>query len=632
MRRLPNTPKHGNPNSSSHSTVEHEKRNDSSDGFGNNSATVRSSASVVVATRRGCCAAAVFASRGDIESASPGMPISRSSRLRFLLGAPVFARGSEKPIYGFYSFPPGGPGKSTTIELETWIEKNYMIAIEPYGISDPQRYQRKSIANYTGPGLAVLKVTLEGPLVDAFPSPGHRLIFDGITRQEIPPRNPSLRKKRWYKPQFRIVTSNENAAALQSLKRVISTAFRRPATEADIAPYLKLCQDERTGGATLEEALRTTVIAVFCSPKFLYLHEKPGQLDDDALAARLSYFLTRTSPDRQLLKLAASGRLTASPAVRRAETERLMNSPRFDRFLTDFTDNWLDLREMDFTAPDGKLYPEFDPYLRWSMPRETRAFLAELINSNLAVTNIVKSDFAMLNSRLAQHYGLPAVDGAKLRKVPLPAEHVRGGFLTQASILKVTANGTNTSPVTRGAWVLERILGETPPPPPPGVPGVEPDIRGASTLRQILKKHRNVASCNACHRKIDPPGFALESFNPIGGFRDRYRSLGKGDKVAEQVRGRPVRYRLGLNVDSSCELPGGHRFDGFQQFRNHLAQDKARLARTLTRKLLTFATGRELGFSDREDVERIVKASAEGGYRIRDLFHLVVQSSIFRNK
>jgi hypothetical protein len=266
------------------------------------------------------------------------------------------------------------------------------------------------------------------------------------------------------------------------------------------------------------------------------------------------------------------------------------------------------------------------------MPLETRAFLRELIESNRPVTCLVDSDFAMLNSRLAEHYDLPPVSSTEVRRVGLPADSLRGGLLTQASILKVTANGTNSSPVQRGAWVMERILGQTPPPPPPGVPGVEPDIRGASTLRELLEKHRSLDSCKACHRKIDPPGFALESFNPIGGYRDRYRSIGGGDQVDKTVHGRPVRYRLGPEVDSSGQLADGREFADFAAFRDYLARDPDLLATTLARKLLTFATGRELGFSDRAEVDQIVKACAAQGYGVRDLLHRVVQSEIFRRK
>jgi mono/diheme cytochrome c family protein len=553
--------------------------------------------------------------------------------ITFSVGSTTFARGAEKPIYGFYSVPPDEP---TTIELTALIGKNYMIQIEPYGISDPERYTRKregkSIDQYDGPGLAILEVTLEGPLIGEFPSRGHRLIFDGIQRREIPPHNPAERKKPWYRPRFEVLSSNPRGDASQSLARVAQAAFRRPVAKDEVEHYVELFEKQCDQGASFEEALRTAIIAVLCSPRFLYLQESPGRLDDYALAVRLSYFLTRSAPDKQLLEIASTGELTADPQTLRSETERLLRHPHRDRFITDLADAWLNLREIDFTAPDESLFPEYDSFLRFSMPLETYAFLEELIDENLPVRNLVKSDFAMLNSRLAAHYDLPTVSGAAIRKVVLPADSLRGGLLTQASVLKVTANGTNSSPVTRGVWVLERILGQTPPPPPPGVPGVEPDIRGASTLRELLDKHRSLVSCRACHQKIDPPGFALESFNPIGGFRQRYRVLGSGEKTEAIVRGRAVRYRLGSPVDSSGQFADGQEFDGYPQFRDALVRDPNRLCETVTKKLLTFAMGRELGFSDRAVVERIVSESAKEGYGMRDLIHLVVESEVFRSK
>lgn len=551
--------------------------------------------------------------------------------ITFSVGGTSFARGSEKPIYGFWSFPPGQPGQSHSIEFEAWIERNYMIAIEPYGIADPQRYQRESIADYAGPGLAIVNVTLEGPLIDSFPSRGHQLVFEGLDRREIPPRNPADRKKRWYQPKFEILVNDEAQEVERVLLRVASAAFRCDAQPADIQRFVTLYQRTRESGAAIEDALRTAVAALFCSPRFLYFQESPGRLDDHALAARLSYFLTRTTPDPELLRQARDGKLSGSREVLRQQTERLLNDPRFERFLADFADNWLDLRDLDFTVPDGQLYPEYDDFLRYSMPLETIGFLQTLISDNLPVKNLVRSDFAMLNSRLADHYGLPSVVGAEIRRVDLPSDSVRGGLLSQASILKVTANGTNSSPVTRGAWVMERILGEPPPPPPPGIPGVEPDIRGSATLREILARHRSVSSCQACHQKIDPPGFALESFNPIGGFRQRYRSLGDGDRVATLIQGRRVGYRIGPAVDSSGQFED-FTFADFREFRDHLARDERRLARAFAQKLLTFATGRELGFSDRAEVARLVAQAEAQSYRLRDLIHGVVQSEIFLNK
>ena len=548
--------------------------------------------------------------------------------ITFSVGGTSFQRGSEKPIYGFYAVPPGEP---TTIEFETWIEPRYMIQIEPYGISDPERYKRKSVEGYDGPGLAIGEVTVEGPLIDEYPSRGHQLLFDDVKRMEIPPRNPRDRSRSWYVPKFQIEADDPAALASRVLRRVADAALRQPVSDEDLANYVALFRQQHAEGDSIEDSLRTAVTALLCSPRFLFLQEPVGKLDDDAIASRLSYFLNRTSPDDELKQLARQGRLNDPDTLRR-QTQRLMRHKHFDRFLTDFADSWLDLREIDFTAPDGKLFPEFDPYLRYSMPRETLSFLRELIASNLPIRNLVESDFAMLNSRLAEHYGLPPVDGAEIRKVNLPADSVRGGLLTQASILKVTANGTNTSPVTRGAWVMERIQGVSPPPPPPGVPGVEPDIRGATTLRELLDKHRDSDNCRACHSKIDPPGFALESFNPIGGFRQRYRSLGKGERADVVVSGRRVGYKLGPEVDASGQFPDGTRFSGFREFRQELASDQRMLAKTFVVKLLTFATGREMGFSDRPEINRIVTAAGQRGYRTTDLIHAAIASEIFQSK
>ena len=206
--------------------------------------------------------------------------------------------------------------------------------------------------------------------------------------------------------------------------------------------------------------------------------------------------------------------------------ERLLDSPgKAATFTEDFLGQWLDLRLIDFTTPDKRLYPEFDELLKTSMVRETQLFFEEVLKHDLPVQTFIQSDFAMLNGRLAEHYGIPGVTGQEFRQVPLPAGSHRGGLLGQAAILKVTANGTTTSPVLRGKWVLDRIMGVPPPPPPKNVGAIEPDIRGAKTIREQLDMHRHVEACATCHTKIDPPGFALENYDVIGGWRDRYRVL-----------------------------------------------------------------------------------------------------------
>lgn len=540
---------------------------------------------------------------------------------------------SAQPLLGFCSFP---PNTATTFEVITWIDENYMLKINPYGLVDPNHYKRLNVNEIHSPGFALLSATMEGPLVDKFPSQGHRLVLDGISRVEIEPKNPSDKTKSWYKPKFEIQSENEVEDVKQSLNRVATRAFRHPVTSEEVQPFLELFIAEREKGESFEMSLRTAVIAIFSSPSFLYLEEPDGDtsdnLTDHALANRLSYFLNRTAPDQLLSEMASTGELTQPRGRLREQADRLMADENFSRFLRDFCDAWLNLREMDFTTPDAKLFPEYDSFLHDSIRKETESFLEELIASNLPVSNLVKSDFAMLNNRLADHYALPPVDGVKLQKVVLSDDSVRGGLLSQASILKVTANGTNTSPVFRGLWVMERILGETTPPPPPGIPGVEPDIRGASTLRELLSQHRNASECQSCHQKIDPLGFALEQFNPIGGFRHRYRTIGEGDKVDIHISGRAVRYRLGRDVDATGILESGEAFQDFRGLRDILAEDQNRLARSLTIKLLTFATGREMGFSDRAEIDRIVQESAEKNYGVRDLIHLVIDSSIFKKK
>lgn len=549
--------------------------------------------------------------------------------ITFSVGATTFQRGAERPTFGYFEFPPGDP---VTVELEAWIDHRYMIQVEPYGLSDNYEIKKVGIENYEGPGLAIHYVEVEGPITREFPSRGHRLIFAGLDRREIEPSNPSTKQKSWYEPKFEIVAADIDHDVKESLRRVAAAAFRRPVTRLQIQPYADLFQQQLAIGATIEDSLRTALTAILCSSDFLFLREAPGWLDDYAVASRLSYFLTRTAPDQELMQVAERGQLSRRNEGLRSQAERLMNDVRFSRFVADFTDAWLDLRNIDFTNPDQKLYPEFDPFLRFSMVAETRAFMQKLIQDNLPVSNLVKSDFAMLNRRLAEHYGVDNVSHPDLRPIKLAEDSVRGGLLSQASVLKVSANGTNTSPVVRGVWVMERILGHVPQPPPPGIPGVEPDIRGATTLRELLRKHRDTETCRSCHDIIDPPGFALESFDPIGGWRERFRSIGGGDPVHRIVNGNRVRYRLGQPVDASCELPGGQSFAGYREFRDHLASRQDALARTLATKLLTFATGREMGFSDREEIDRIVAASRSQGYGIGDLMHLVVQSEIFGRK
>jgi hypothetical protein len=267
------------------------------------------------------------------------------------------------------------------------------------------------------------------------------------------------------------------------------------------------------------------------------------------------------------------------------------------------------------------------------MTDETQLFFSDLLQRDLPITNLVSSDFAMLNERLATHYGVAGVAGVQLRAVDLPGASVRGGLLTQASVLKVTANGTTTSPVKRGAWIMARLLGKPPPPPPPSVPAVDPDTRGATTIREQLAKHRSQASCAACHRNIDPAGFALESFDVMGAWRERYRSVGAGEPVpGVGHNGIKFHFCLGPAVDASGELPDGQPFHDIRELKHLLARDPEPLARNLVQQLAVYGTGAPMRFSDRPVVARILARSRPGGYGVRTLVHELVQSELFQDK
>ncbi|MDB6007354.1 MAG: hypothetical protein JWR15_4341, partial [Prosthecobacter sp.] len=387
-----------------------------------------------------------------------------------------------------------------------------------------------------------------------------------------------------------------------------------------------------TAGRSFEDAMRVGLRGLLTSPEFLLLEERPGKLDDYALASRLSYFLWSSMPDEELLKLAASKELT-KPAVLKAQTERLLKSPKAQAFTKNFVGQWLELRKIDATTPDKKLYPEFDQLLQLGMVSETEAFFNELLGHNLSVNSLIQSDFAMINNRLAEHYEIDGVKGEQFRRVSLPADSPRGGLLAQASVLKITANGTVTSPVIRGAWVMKHLLGQPPQPPPANVGSIEPDTRGTTTIREQLAKHRSVETCAGCHSKIDPPGFALESFDVIGGWRTNYRSQEKGGNVKRKYHGKNIwQYKEGPEVDASGELPDGRKFQGIAEFKKLLLGQQDQVMTALAGNLVTYGTGAGIQFTDRDRIAAIVKQTKAEGSGLRTLVHAVVQSPLFLNK
>jgi len=520
----------------------------------------------------------------------------------------------------------------TVRELEVWLLAGETIRPDAarFFRSRPPDHKNPLAGPEGMPALAFAWMEVEGPLIEQWPPPGHQLLFGNLPLQ----KRETGGSAETGASRVEVTSPNPAKDAPRLLRHFVQRAYRRPATETEQERFLRIITSALNSGYSFTDAMIAGYTGVLCSPGFLYVQEQPGRLGDRELASRLAYFLWNSPPDDQLRQLAETKQLHRSKVLR-TQTDRLLNDPKSQRFIEAFLNYWLDLRLIEGTAPDVELYPEYqlDDLLVESVIGETQAFFDQMIRHNIGVTNLVASDFAMVNERLAELYGISGVEGVALRPVKLDARSVRGGLLTQASVLKVTANGTTTSPVKRGAWVMTRLLGKPPPPPPPNVPALDPDIRGATTIREQLAKHRNQETCAACHRNIDPAGFALESFDVMGAWRDRYRAFGNGDPVKGiGHNGLKYRFCLGPAVAPSGELPDGRRFQDVQELKHCLLQDDAQLARNLVRQLVIYATGAPIQFSDRSQIANILARTRSSGYGVRSIIQEIVQSDLFLNK
>ena len=465
---------------------------------------------------------------------------------------------------------------------------------------------------YQGPEVRVHYWQVTGPMRDDKVHPARTLLFAKIAPDE----------------------KQIEPARLQSeLQALASRFFRREVTGDDIAPYVSAVQERLDGKTRYADAARPVFKALLGSSEFLFLTEftednqTGGQSDKETngqpvapsphpivslsphqLASRLSYFLTAGPPDDELGALAAIGIFDA--ATIRKETDRMLDSSRGDRFLRLFTEQWLGLNKLGTMPPAKETFPAYHiDRLEPAMKEETWRFIAELIRTNQPVTALVDADFTYLNAGLARLYELPEVSDDHLQRVSLPADSPRRGLLGHASILTISANGVETSPVTRGVWLLEKLFGTPPSPPPPDVPPIEPDIRGATTIRQQLEKHRNVQACADCHAKIDPLGFALEAYDPIGHFRSAYPNGAAIDTTGE-YRGQPV--------NSPADI------------RAYLVQHPDLLAHNLAHRLLTYALGRPLGFTDQPALRRLLADWKAEDHKLRELIHLITTSDLMR--
>jgi mono/diheme cytochrome c family protein len=411
------------------------------------------------------------------------------------------------------------------------------------------------------------------------------------------------------------------------VERFASRAYRRPVRGGELAKLLRFVDLARENGDRFERGVQLAVEAALVSPQFLFRVElnrgrkkakpkdgKPSAeglgvpLTDYEVASRLSYFLWSSMPDDELFQLAAEGKLQIEENLTR-QVERMLRDTKASALVENFAGQWLQLRNLKTASPDKTLFPTFDEALRQAMRQESEQFFAAVVRDDKSILDFIDCDYTYLNERLATHYGIPGVSGDTFRRVRLDGRR-RGGLITQASVLTVTSNPTRTSPVKRGRWVLEQILGTPPPPPPPNVPQLADDKKAilSGTLRQRMEQHRSNTSCANCHSRLDPPGFGLENFDAIGAWREKEGAF---------------------RIDASGKLPGGESFQGPGELKAILKGRPREFTRCLTEKLLTYALGRGLEDFDACTVDKITSAVAAGHYRFHRLVIEIVKSDPF---
>jgi hypothetical protein len=411
--------------------------------------------------------------------------------------------------------------------------------------------------------------------------------------------------------------TDEDACAKQILSTVMRRAYRRPVTDADVGRVLPLYREARADG-DFNAGIEAALSAVLVSREFLFRVERdplgamPGtayRVSDIELASRLSFFLWGSIPDDELLAAAEHGDLR-QPEVLTQQTRRMLADPRARAIVTNFAGQWLHLRNLDSITPDPRLFPDFDDNLRQAMRRETELLFQEVLREDRSVLALLKSDHTYLNERLAKHYRISHVYGPRFRRVVLEPGSERGGLLRHGSVLTVTSYATRTSPVLRGKWVLETLLGSPPPPPPPNVPALDDNtVSAALPVRERLKQHRANAACASCHNLIDPTGFALENFDAVGRWR-------------EVEDGQPV--------DASGGLPDGSTFTGVSGLEDALLKRPELFVGTLTEKMLTYALGRGVEYYDGPAVREVVRAAKARDYRFSAVIEAIVLSTPFR--
>lgn len=497
-------------------------------------------------------------------------------------------------------------GEEQTFQVEKWINRGF----HPYlqfvnGPGKPITQIRANLRRgkitkkdaqgpFRGPGIRITQYKVEGPFYDQWPPESIRTTLGGSTIPDL----------------------KDDGARLFVLGRFATRAFRRRVTRDEMALWIEYLNDRYATTRDWREAFIETMSAMMASPDFLYLREDEGELNEFQLASRLSYFFWSTMPDSTLSTLAYSGKLT-DPEVLASQVERMLQDSRSQRFTDSFASQWLALDTLGTMPPDSKLFRFYNASLEAAMLKETRQFFSYVLQQNRSVRDFIDSDYTFLNGQLASLYDVPFrggmrdADNGGLVLTKLPRGSQRGGILGHASVLTLTSNGVETSPVTRGVWVLDHFLGTPPPPPPKEVPALVPDLNGAQTVRQMLEKHRSDPACMKCHQRMDPLGFALESFDPVGRFRTSYS---KRQKVSTEGRFM------------------GRSFNDVQELKQILARNLRPFARNLIVRIAEYAKGRKLVAADYPTVEAILTEVGTDQFRLKDIVRQVTTSDLMTRR
>lgn len=537
---------------------------------------------------------------------APRMKVVEAELDRVLFERDIIAP-EDKPItvifQAHFSNPPGRP-PTIYVTNENKVPRHPRTNAEsriPFITTQHQRapWQMK-ITNQDGspryPILVIDSLTMRGPIV---------------TEEEQARRNEYFAKE------------ESLDAVREGFSRLAQRAFRRPLYDGELETYINIVKGELDAGETFRDAVKTAMVAIFCSKSFLFIAEgseeaERNELNDWELATRLSYLLWSTMPDDELFSLAENGKLR-DRMVLQDQFNRMLADPRSERFTRSFSSQWLNLRKVGMFPPDKNLYPNYDDHLEQSMVGESQAFFGEVMREGLTLREFIDSDWTMLNPRLARFYGVSGVIEDHFQRVALQPEDHRGGLLTHASVLSLTSDGTRHRPVHRGAWLSEVFLGKEPPPPPANVDPIEPTPTDApkATLRMKLEAHKTNPNCASCHRKIDPLGFAFDHYDAIGQWRTHEKVEGTGDDPP---------------VDASGELPDGRAFSNAQEFQHLLMADIDAFNRTFIEKLAIYGLRRTMTIDDRDEMEAIVTISREKDYRVRDLLEAFVLSDLFQQR